>query len=252
MKFKSKLIFTSVLALNMSAGAHEAVLNHFQNKSNQDLSTILVKNLPMIQNSKSSKIRNGEGEDRFNGAYFDGQNSCRKIGVSYHLESYEFSPRHNSGWDEIPLNSRYVLGKTHGRAQDGTFLRVIGDHCDVWASISCYRDGEILSSEDHGKILDQLGCRAFALVQYQAYKEREIRNSYQVFDAPNFGAKFTLDDNNFEFTITTPTETMKGCLGSYDFFLGDKKIKLKSMVLLNEDGVPVVDDDFLNMMRQHS
>jgi len=213
-----------------------------------DVSTFLKGNISQLKDCKVVRTVNGNGPNRFRCVLFDKNDSQFTITASWRAAGDSFNPTSRQLWNPIPLSSSFSLGRTMSNFNNES-LNIIGDRCEV--SILCLvrSNGERVSSKENARSLEEIAPRAFALIQYQALKELNIPNTYQLLDSAKLGANFKFDADNCQFTLTSKKAVTRGCVGSLDIFVNGKKLKLKNPVLLDEAGIVRVDQDFLKLIQ---
>ncbi len=249
MKFQGKSVnigAAMVLMTGLSSSSNSNI------KYESDWTSILTKNIRLLKGCEQQLRSQPDERSRYWANFTNEQKTQYQFSVEVYNPEYVFSPRHQAGWDDIPFESGFMLGTTHSRSSSDESIAVVDGRVKIHILAVYQTTGGTPPRQLKAGIIKEVACRANALIQYQLLTELKVPNTYAVFDAPKLGARFTLNSDNSEFTVSTPHVEFKGCLGSYDMFVGTKKMIMKSTVLLNEDGVPVADDAFLEFIRQNS
>jgi len=125
---------------------------------------------------------------------------------------------------------------------------IIGSRCEV-NILGLVLDGnKNLNERESNELVEKISPRVFALVQYQANRELNIRSDYFPFDASKFGASIQVSEDENRLVISKGKNSLVACLGSNDIVLNGNRIKLKSPVLLSLTGQIEVTKEIENLI----
>ncbi len=212
----------------------------------QDLVKILRGNVLALKDfePKNNVQKNWSG--RLMCDFLDKSFSQVSIQLIIFKKQVEFDRHSRPSWGNNQLEFGFTLGNTMSR-NNGS-IDIIGNNCEVTFSNILRENRMEMDSKRQIQFCEANAPKVFALMQFQALRELELDGTYSSFDAKNLSLELIFADDQSKFIIRKGEQTLSACLGSKDVFVGSKKTTMKDPILMDENGIIKVTQEFIDIV----